>query len=101
MPPGGSATQAGLAALFTQAKSKFKEIAMSRSTGRYRLAVLLAILNLSLLAVGQSSGTVEGVVKDQTGGVVPGGSVEMHNPVSHDDQRAVAGCAGACRFPNV
>ena len=74
---------------------------MSRSTGRYRLAVLFAILNLSLLAVGQSSGTVEGVVKDQTGAVVPGARVEMHNPVSHYDQSAIADGAGAFRFTNV
>jgi hypothetical protein len=49
----------------------------------------------------QSSGTIEGVVKDPTGAVVPGVTVEIHNPVSHFDRTTTTDAAGVFRFPNV
>ncbi|HMC30751.1 MAG TPA: TonB-dependent receptor [Candidatus Angelobacter sp.] len=77
---------------------------MSRSTGRSRLAVLLAILNLSLLAAGQSlgtSGTIQATVTDPSGAVIPGAVVEIQNPVSGYKQDQVADQNGFAIFRNV
>ena len=55
------------------------------STERMRSAILLAALVSALLpgiAVGQGDlGTIAGVVKDSTGGVLPGVTVEVSSPV--------------------
>jgi hypothetical protein len=55
------------------------------STERMRSGILLAALMLALLpgiAVGQGDlGTIAGVVKDSTGGVLPGVTVEVSSPV--------------------
>ncbi|HUJ13425.1 MAG TPA: TonB-dependent receptor [Thermoanaerobaculia bacterium] len=52
-------------------------------------------------AFAQESGTVEGIVKDPTGAVVPGATVTLYNPVSHFNQSTVTNAAGAFRFTNV
>ena len=77
---------------------------MSRSTGRYRLAILLVILNLSLLAAGQSlgtSGTIQATVTDPSGAVIPGAVVEIQNPVSGYKQDQTADQNGFAIFRNV
>ena len=61
--------------------------------------LLVSIFCLSSWA--QSSGTVEGVIKDPTGAVVPGAKVEIHNPVSHFDRSITSDSTGAFRFTNV
>src|SRR5437762_14357414 len=56
----------------------------SMSTERLRNGSLLAALLLALLpgfALGQDTGTIAGVVKDSTGGVLPGVTVEVSSPV--------------------
>src|SRR5579884_1450286 len=68
---------------------------------------LAALVVFGLLVVGaipvlaQESGTVEGIVKDPTGAVVPGATVTIYNPVSHFSQSTVTNTAGAFRFTNV
>jgi hypothetical protein len=47
------------------------------------------------------SGTVLGVIKDQTGSVVPGANVNLRNPVTGYEQRTVADAAGTYRFNNI
>jgi hypothetical protein len=49
----------------------------------------------------QSSGAVEGVVKDATGGVIPEATVEIHNPVTAFQRSVKTDGAGAFRFTNV
>lgn len=49
----------------------------------------------------QSSGTIEGVVKDPTGAVVPGVTVEIHNPVSRFDRSTTTDASGGFRFSSV
>jgi hypothetical protein len=49
----------------------------------------------------QSSGTIEGMVKDPTGAVVRGATVYIHNPVSHFERSTITDSAGAFRFANV
>ena len=48
-----------------------------------------------------NSGSVEGVVKDASGGVVPGAQVELNNPVTGFRREATTGADGTFRFANV
>jgi Carboxypeptidase regulatory-like domain len=65
------------------------------------LLLLLTIVFICSPIWAQSSGTVEGAVKDPTGAAVPGATVEIHNPVSHFDQSATTDPEGKFRFTNV
>jgi Carboxypeptidase regulatory-like domain/TonB-dependent Receptor Plug Domain len=49
----------------------------------------------------QNSGTVEGVVKDSSGGVITGATVEINDPVSGYQRTVVTGSDGAFRFTNI
>ncbi|MBS1840620.1 MAG: TonB-dependent receptor [Acidobacteria bacterium] len=49
----------------------------------------------------QSSGILDGIVTDATGGSVPGATVEIHNPVSHYDRSTTSDADGKFRFANV
>ncbi len=48
-----------------------------------------------------NSGSIEGVVKDETGGVVAGARVEISNPVTGYRRETVTGSDGSFRFANV
>ena len=48
-----------------------------------------------------NSGSIEGVVKDVSGGVLAGAKVEVSNPVSHFTRETVTGSDGTFRFANV
>src|SRR3984893_1108214 len=63
--------------------------------------LFICCLALALCANAQSSGTVEGVVKDPSGAVVPSAAVEIHNPVSHFDRSTTTDQEGKFRFTNV
>src|SRR5215470_9309558 len=49
----------------------------------------------------QSSGTVEGVVKDPSGAAVPNATVGIHNPVSHFERSTTTDGEGKFRFTSV
>jgi Carboxypeptidase regulatory-like domain len=70
-----------------------------------RIYAFLAMGLILLFGAGQSraqnSGTIEGVVKDQTGGVVPNATVEISDPVSGYQRTVVTGSDGAFRFTNI
>ena len=75
---------------------------MARSTGITFLAVI--VLSLFILAPkgwAQSSGTIEGTVKDPQGAVVPNATVEMHNAVSHFERSTATDRGGRFRFSNI
>jgi hypothetical protein len=75
---------------------------MKHVVGRVASSFVFAFLFLSsALSWAQSSGTVEGVIKDPTGAVVPGATVQIHNPVSHFDRSTITDGVGAFRFINV
>jgi Carboxypeptidase regulatory-like domain len=60
------------------------------------------LLLLAPLSRGQgNSGTIEGVVKDQSGASVPGAKVEIANPVSHYQRGTTTDTDGNFRFTNV
>ena len=49
----------------------------------------------------QSSGSIEGVVKDSSGGVLANATVEISNPVSGYHRETTTGAAGDFRFTNL
>jgi len=49
----------------------------------------------------QSSGSIEGVVKDSSGGVLAGATVEISNPVSGLHRETATGSTGDFRFTNL
>ncbi|HXN25164.1 MAG TPA: TonB-dependent receptor [Candidatus Dormibacteraeota bacterium] len=65
--------------------------------------LLLSLLLLIFTSHGwaQSSGTIEGVVKDPSGAAVPNATVQIHNPVSHFDVSATTDSEGKFRFTSV
>src|SRR5580692_2122621 len=70
--------------------------------GSRSLAGVVLAFSCSVLSYGQSaSGTVRGKVLDQTGAAIVGGTVEIHNPVSHYDQSARSDTQGNVEFDNV
>ncbi len=48
-----------------------------------------------------SSGTIQGVVTDPSGAVIPGATVEIHNPVSGYNRTATSDGSGKFSLPNV
>ncbi|HWZ99561.1 MAG TPA: TonB-dependent receptor [Candidatus Dormibacteraeota bacterium] len=74
---------------------------MLKSLGR----VVFVFLGLAFLhaEVGraQSSGILDGIVKDPSGSAVPSATVEIHNPVSHYDRSTTTDIEGKFRFANV
>jgi len=78
----------------------------TRATNGLRLRRLmpLACVFVGIQAVqvlAQSAGRLEGVAKDPSGAVVPGATVEIHNPVSHFDEKTTTDSGGVFRFSNV
>lgn len=74
--------------------------------GRTLLRVILVFCLFFSIAVvsraqGGNSGTVSGVVKDQSGAVVPGATVEITNPVSGYIRTTKSGTQGEFTFTNV
>jgi hypothetical protein len=69
---------------------------------RHAAFLALFYLTISLSARAQSnSATINGVILDPTGAVVPNATVELHNPVSHFDESATTDGAGRFTFTNV
>src|ERR1017187_5109366 len=67
-----------------------------------RICVLLVgCFALGLSAQSISSGTIDGVVKDPSGAVVPKAKVEIHNAVTDYRQATVTDDSGAFRFSNI
>jgi hypothetical protein len=62
--------------------------------------VFLGIAAPSYAQMG-NSGSIEGVVQDSTGGVIPNASVEISDPVGGFERQAVTGADGTFRFTNV
>ena len=67
------------------------------------LAFLLSLWIGAIPAGAQlgNSGSIEGVVKDETGGVVAGAKVEVSNPVTGYHREITTGSDGGFRFSNV
>lgn len=59
------------------------------------------LLGSCLSAQSISSGTIDGVVKDPSGAVVPGAKVEIHNAVTDYRQSTSSDGQGAFRFTNI
>jgi hypothetical protein len=75
---------------------------------QYKLvsAVVVVVFCLAICAISGSAQTtgnssLSGVVADPSGAVVPGATVEIHNPVSQFDRSTTTDGAGRFSFPNV
>jgi hypothetical protein len=70
---------------------------------RTLIAILFSAIVLVASAAAQTTGnsSLTGVVTDPSGAVVPGATVEIHNPVSQLDRSATTDSAGRFTFPNV
>ncbi|HEY6349741.1 MAG TPA: TonB-dependent receptor [Candidatus Angelobacter sp.] len=64
------------------------------------LFVAVFVLDYNAQAQG-NAGTIQGVVKDSSGAIIPGAKVEITNPVSKFHQETITGGAGDFRFTNV
>jgi hypothetical protein len=70
-------------------------------------AIFVSLFLFSVVAVAPvraqlgNSGSIEGVVKDQSGASVPGAKVEITNPVSHFHRETTTDSDGNFRFTNV
>ncbi len=74
---------------------------MLKSLVRFALAFLALAFLFARIGSAQSSGILEGTVKDSSGGAVPNATVEIHNPVSHYDRNTTTDSDGRFRFANV
>jgi hypothetical protein len=75
---------------------------MQNGLSRYRLLFLsTSLFILAPFGRAQSSGTVEGQVKDPSGAAVSKATVEIHNPVSHFDRNTTTDSEGKFRFTSV
>ena len=63
--------------------------------------LLIAVFVLGFQASAQTFGTVQGTVTDQTNAVVPGLTVEIHNPVSGFSRSVQTDGTGHFSIPNV
>jgi hypothetical protein len=69
----------------------------------FTLAILVAVFSIATAPARAqgNSGSIDGVVKDANGAVVPGAKVEITNPVSGFHQQATSGTDGSFHFTNV
>ncbi len=74
---------------------------MLKSLVRFAFGFLALAFLFAGLGSAQSSGILEGTVKDSSGGAVPSATVEIHNPVSHYDRSTTTDSDGKFRFANV
>ncbi len=75
---------------------------MLKRLGSYSILALVLLFSAAATrAQLGNSGSIEGVVKDASGGVVAGATVEISDPVSGYHRQATTGSDGAFRFTNV
>src|ERR1700744_1874912 len=72
-----------------------------RNAHFYFYALICFVLPLTWPAQTGNSGSINGTVTDPTGAVVPGATVEIHNPVSQYSRTTTSDDAGKFSFPNV
>ena len=78
----------------------------SSKTALHYVAIAVTVLCLTLWVINTSAQTtgnssLNGVVSDPSGAVVPGATVEIRNPVSQFDRSTTTDSAGRFSFPNI
>ena len=70
---------------------------------RYRFTLILALslLTVPALVFAQTTGTIEGTVTDQSGGALPGVTVEATSPNLQGTRTATTGADGHYRFASL
>jgi len=74
---------------------------MLKSLGRVAFVFFSLAFVFAGVGRGQSSGILDGIVKDPSGSAVAGATVEIHNPVSHYNRSTTTDTDGKFRFANV
>ena len=74
---------------------------MLKSLGRVAFVFFSLAFVFAGVGRGQSSGILDGIVKDPSGSAVAGATVEIHNPVSHYNTSTTTDADGKFRFANV
>jgi Carboxypeptidase regulatory-like domain/TonB-dependent Receptor Plug Domain len=77
---------------------KFKRLQFHAITG---MAALHFVFSLTVFAQSISSGTIEGVIKDQSGAVLPRANVTVRNAITNYSQTVVSDPNGSFRLNNV
>jgi hypothetical protein len=78
------------------------EESMLRVLSRFRIVVIALCILLAVTgAKAQNAGTIHGVVKDPSGGVIPGAMIQINDPVSTFQRQTAAGADGSFSFTNV
>lgn len=65
------------------------------------LVILLTVLSIGLASAQELRGRIDGVVTDNTGGVLPGVTVTVSGPALIQSQTTVTGTEGNYRFPSL
>ena len=65
------------------------------------VALSMMVFLAGYQAAGQTAGTIQGVVTDPSNAVIPGATVQIHNPVSAYDHTTVTDDAGKFTFTNI
>ncbi len=68
---------------------------------RAHLVIPAILLLAASVALGQTTGTIEGTVTDQSGDALPGVTVEIASPNLQGVRSAVTAADGRYRFPSV
>jgi hypothetical protein len=77
---------------------------MSTFRSRFSTVALIGIVALALgagLARGQTTGTIEGTITDQSGGALPGVTVELTSSALQGGRTVTTGSDGRYRFPSL
>jgi hypothetical protein len=78
---------------------------MEKMLNRFGIYMIFALVVVLSFAAGpgaaQNAGSIDGVVKDATGAVVPNAGVEIGNPVTGFRREATTGAEGSFRFTNI
>jgi hypothetical protein len=77
------------------------EKTMLKRLGSYSVFILLLLATVPAIAQMGNSGSIEGVVKDQSGGVVVGAKAEIRMPVTGFQRETTTGKDGSFRFTNI
>src|SRR5712675_721442 len=74
---------------------------MRRNALRSALVCLLSLLFTPPLLAQEQRGSIEGIVKDSSGGVLPGVTVEARSPAMVGVTTVVSDASGVYRFPSL
>src|SRR5271167_1274809 len=98
-PPSARASVIGEEMIWMQARKR--ATLWTKLLGIALVTIFYMAISLTASAQTTGSSSMSGVVTDPTGAVVPGATVQIHNPVSQFTRSTTTDSAGRFSFPNV